>query len=59
MRTEFPYLQASDSLGDVMQRLSNGSHTLIPVFEEKELAGVLDLENITEYLIVQNAINKS
>ncbi len=59
MRTEFPYLQTSDSLADILQRFSDGKHTLLPVFQNGELAGVLDMENITEFLQVQNAINKS
>jgi Zn-dependent protease len=56
MRTDFPYLQTTDELNDVMLRFDSNRHTLLPVFEEKTFAGVLDLENITEYLLIQNAI---
>lgn len=59
MATEFPDLQTSDQLSDVIQKFSDGRHTLIPVFENKKFVGVLDMENISEYLQVQDAIHKS
>lgn len=59
MRTDFPYLQTTDMLNDVMQRLDSKNHNLAPVFEDKQVAGVLDLENISEFLMVQNAIRSN
>ncbi len=58
MKKEITYLQADDFLKDVMQRFTNSSsHVLMPVFREKEFIGVLDIENISEYITIQNAIN--
>lgn len=59
MKTNWPDLQTSDMLIDVMQRFESKDHSLLPVFREGRLAGVLDLENISEYLMVQNAIRNS
>jgi Zn-dependent protease/predicted transcriptional regulator len=59
MKTDFPHLKTSDLLNDVMERFETKEYSLMPVFKENKLAGVLDLENITEYLMVQNAIKSS
>jgi len=59
MRTDFTNLKTSDLLNDVMERFETKEYSLMPVFKENKLAGVLDLENISEYLMVQNAIKNS
>lgn len=57
MKTEFPCIQTSDLRGEVIQRAIGNDHSLMPVFEENIFAGVLDFENISEYISIQNAIN--
>lgn len=57
MQTEITYLKASELVDEAMQRFTDGSKTLMPVLEEGRLTGVLDLENISEYIMVQKAIN--
>lgn len=59
MNTQFPRLQSDELLSDVIQRLGDSKHSLMPVFRQGEFAGVLDMENITEYIMIQNAIEKS
>jgi Zn-dependent protease len=58
IKKEAPSLQISDSLDDVMQRFIGSNNEFLLVFDEKKFAGVLDLENILEYISIQNAIKK-
>lgn len=54
----FP-IHEQDNIHEVMQKFSGEANTLMPVFDGKELAGVLDLENIAEFIQIQTALIES
>lgn len=59
MQTNFLSLHLEDEINKVMRKFSNGANTLFPVIEHGEVIGVLNLENINEFVQIQTAINKS
>lgn len=59
MKTNVIPLQEKDKLSDVIQQYSDGSETLMPVFSGDKLIGVLNLENIYEFVQIQSAMKQS
>lgn len=59
MQTKIASLKPGDLLQDIMQRFSGNAETIMPVFDGKKIIGVLDLENITEFVQIQNALSKA
>ncbi len=58
MQSKVTSLKPGDLLRDIMQKFSDNSEALIPVLEGKKIVGVLDLENISEFVQIQNALSK-
>lgn len=56
MRTEVRELQAEEPLEKVYQYFQQNRDALLPVLKQKQLIGVLDKENIHEFIMVQNAV---
>jgi CBS domain-containing protein len=59
MQSRVASLKPGDMLRDVMQKFSGNAETIMPVFDGQKIIGVLDLENITEFVQIQNALSKS
>jgi Zn-dependent protease/predicted transcriptional regulator len=59
MRTKIVPLHEQDKINEVMQIFSEGTDTLMPVFEGDKITGVINLENIYEFVEVQSALNRS
>lgn len=56
MRTEFPALSTDQPLEEALQTLRASQADLLPVYNGgQKLVGVIDQENITEYMMVKNA----
>lgn len=52
-----PYLQPDDDIKEVYPMMQQNGFTLLPVLDETgKLAGVLDLENLTEFIMIRSAI---
>jgi len=58
MQSKVTSIKPGDLLRDIMQKFSDNSEALIPVLEGKKIVGVLDLENISEFVQIQNALSK-
>jgi Zn-dependent protease/predicted transcriptional regulator len=58
MQTIAVSLKPGDLLGDIMQKFSDNTEAVMPVFDGQKFIGILDLENITEFVQIQNALNK-
>jgi len=56
MQTEFVALHEEDNLGEIMLKFTSEANKLMPVMEGNEIKGVIDLENINEYVEIQNAL---
>ncbi len=58
MTTDFKKVEAGTSLQKVFQIMQQGKLDLLPVFENDKLFGVIDQENIQEFISVQTALHK-
>jgi putative methionine-R-sulfoxide reductase with GAF domain len=58
MQPKVALLKPGELLRDVMQKFSNNKEAIVPVFDCGKVIGVLDLENISEFVQIQNALNK-
>ena len=56
MQTKVVSLHESDSIANVIAKYSDGETTLMPVVEGKKITGVVNIENINEFIQVQNAL---
>jgi len=59
MQTNVVKLQMEDNVNEIMLKFSDGTQTLMPVIEGDEIVGVINLQNINEFVQIQNAISKS
>lgn len=59
MRTKVPVLHGDDSINEVMLNFPSGTETLMPVFEGEEMIGVINLENINEFIEIKAALKES
>lgn len=60
MKTKIISLQEKDPINEVVQKFSSdNTYVLMPVYKEKEIIGVLNLENIHEFVQIQSALKKS
>jgi Zn-dependent protease/CBS domain-containing protein len=57
MRDQFPHLEAETPLEEALQVLRSVDADLLPVYRDSELIGVIDQENITEYMMVKSALS--
>jgi len=55
MDRDLKWLEAKQSLEDVYSTMRMNSSSLFPVKDEGGLKGVLDMENVMEFLLVQKA----
>lgn len=56
MSRECPPLQAGDSLEEAFEKLHHGGCSAMPVLENGRLTGLLTLENLSELVMVNNAL---
>jgi len=56
MQSDVSAIKADDLLDDVIQKFSKNREAIVPVLVGGKLSGILDLENITEYIQIQNAL---
>ena len=59
MRPNRASLKPGDRLRDIIQKFSDNVDAIMPVSDGKKIIGVLDLENIREFVQIQNALAKS
>ncbi|MBP7950457.1 MAG: site-2 protease family protein [Verrucomicrobiales bacterium] len=53
MRRDFPFCEADEPLEDCLQRLRAANLPLLPVMENRTLAGLLTPENVSEFLLLR------
>jgi CBS domain-containing protein len=58
MNKEPVRLKVDESLENVMLKVQEKPHDLYLVYSGNEFAGVLNMENISEYLVLQNALKQ-
>jgi len=56
MRQDFPVADPADPLDSVFSRLQESETRTVPILRDGQLMGLLTLDNLTEYLLVQAAI---
>lgn len=56
MEKEFVAIDSSQMLDDVSQHIEAGSQHIIPVVHNGTLVGLFTLENVGEFLMIQNAV---
>jgi Zn-dependent protease/predicted transcriptional regulator len=56
MKTKIITLQEEDKVNEIMTKASDGTSTLMPVFHDNVMIGVLNLENINEFILIQSAL---
>ncbi|TVR76713.1 MAG: site-2 protease family protein [Chitinophagaceae bacterium] len=57
--TDFPVLSPDQTLNDVYHKMMIKKFDIAPVMENGELIGVLNTENISEFMMVRNAMDKN
>lgn len=55
--TDVKPVQMNESLEKVYQRMRQSGLDILPVFSNDELKGIVDIENIKEFIIVKNALD--
>lgn len=58
METEFPRAQAYERLETVLTRLQGVQWNMVPIIQGDEIVGLLTMENIGEYVTIQNALRR-
>lgn len=58
MNKEVVAMAADMPLADALEKMRGTAEALFPVYRGQELAGVVNLENVTEYLAVRKAMGK-
>jgi Zn-dependent protease/CBS domain-containing protein len=58
MQREFETAEPGEMLETVLQRLSSSRSRTMPIIENGTLVGLVTLENVGEYLMVRNALNR-
>lgn len=56
MNKEIIAINADEPLQDAIEKMQHAGDALFPVYSQKELVGVVNMENVTEFLAVQNAL---
>ena len=59
MRRDFPIADPADSLESVLSRLHESETRTVPIARNGQLLGLLTLDNLKEYLLIQGAIKAS
>jgi Zn-dependent protease/CBS domain-containing protein len=58
MRREFPVAYSAETLETVHQRLEEWQYNIVPVLHDGGLAGLVTLDNLGEYLLIQATLRK-
>ncbi len=58
MTKEFDRVEGSDSLSKVMMDMQKNKYDILPVFDNGNIIGVLDQENIQEFIMVHSALHE-
>ncbi len=56
MRREFETVQANEQLGPVLKKLTETDLRTLPVLRDGRLAGLLTLENVSEFIMIESAL---
>lgn len=59
MREDFPVASPEESLHSIFTRLHEAEAATLPVVDNNRLVGLITLENMTEYLMVQAAFSEA
>lgn len=59
MQSEFEVVDAGDMLENVLQRLINCSCHSVPVMKNGELVGLLTMDNVGEFMLIQSALGSA
>jgi Zn-dependent protease/predicted transcriptional regulator len=57
MNTDFEVLQLKDKLNNIYTNSQRNRRTVYPVMEDGKMAGVIDLDNIQEFIMIQSALH--
>jgi Zn-dependent protease/CBS domain-containing protein len=58
MQRDFETAEPNEMLAAVLNRLSGAQTRIMPVLEDGKLVGLVTLENLGEYLMIQNALQR-
>jgi Mg2+/Co2+ transporter CorB len=58
MKTKITGVNADDDIKEIVQNFSDTRYTLLRVFEGSELVAVINMENIEEFIQVQEALKE-
>jgi CBS domain-containing protein len=56
MRKDFHTIDSSQMLEGITQQMEEGGQNTLPVLNHGQLVGLINLENIGEFLMIQNAV---
>lgn len=59
MKRDIMFLKENEKITDVMQKFPDDNYALMPVMEEEKVVGVLNMENIKEFVEIQTALKDS
>jgi CBS-domain-containing membrane protein len=59
MRRDFQVADSHDMLEHALALLRSSNSRSIPVEREGSLVGILDMENVSEFLMIQSALRRS
>jgi len=51
-------VDANTPLRDVFQTMQQKKTDVLPVFENQKIIGIMDMENIQEFILVQSALHE-
>lgn len=54
MFSDIPVIDIKEDISEVYDKMAKGGYTLLPVVENEQFAGVLDFENVSEFLMLQS-----
>ena len=57
MITEFKHVEKDTPLRDIFQVMQQKKTEILPVYEKNKVAGIIDQENIQEFIMVQSALH--
>jgi Zn-dependent protease/predicted transcriptional regulator len=58
MKREVTFLKENDKISEVMQKFPDDTRALIPVIEEEKVVGVINMENVLEYVQIRAALKE-
>lgn len=58
MTREFPMVESTEMLAAALSRLAESKLHTMPVIEDGKMVGLVTLENLGQYLMIQNALHR-